>query len=422
MKNNKILIICRDFIPYYPTFGGVIRVLTLAEFLLNHGREVYVLTSTGKDFGTFGYDYLLNKIHVDYVEDKWKENFQQRIKKATQGNLDNKKKTLVNRFKDKLKDFILDFIIPDTGIFVTKSYYKKAKKIIQTHDIKNIMVSSPPHSMQLPGSKLKKYFGDDLNLIIDYRDSWNTTSIFSKKYFVNQFISRRKEKKALARCDYFIYISQPIKDKAEKTFKLNLEAKSSLVMNGFHKEIQTKEREDHDKIHLGYFGVLSTKKDSIRDASKLFELFKDPEINSRIELMVYGQLDNDNDEIYEYPGLHFYRSVSHSEALRKMGQMDFLLIVHSDPDNSDEVITGKLFEYIAVKKPVVCLSPKNMEARRIIENNGIGMGIDIEKPDEIRDKLLKLPEYKGYDFYKNVDISRFKREEQYKKILSLLKC
>ena len=103
----------------------------------------------------------------------------------------------------------------------------------------------------------------------------------------------------------------------------------------------------------------------------------------------------------------------------KMAEMDYLLIVHSDITNSDEVITGKIFEYVSVQKPIICLAPENMEAVRMIKRYNIGLHIEITDNQEIIDKFLGLKKHMD-DSYKQIDINDFSRERQYAKILNLL--
>ena len=55
MSSKKILIIVRDFIPYYHSLGGVMRVLKLAEFLTEKDVSVYILSAKGVEIDYFGY-------------------------------------------------------------------------------------------------------------------------------------------------------------------------------------------------------------------------------------------------------------------------------------------------------------------------------------------------------------------------------
>ena len=160
-SKKEILIIAKNFIPYYPTIGGIMRVLTLCEFLLSRNYNVHVISSKGYFFGYFGYEDLLKRIKVTYIEDKWNvkqsKGFHYNIKGLQSG----KKETgIFSSYLRLRRKIFKNIIIPDIGIFVVPKFYSEAKKIILKNNIKNVIISSPPHSIQLVGLRLKKYFNN----------------------------------------------------------------------------------------------------------------------------------------------------------------------------------------------------------------------------------------------------------------------
>ena len=228
---KKILIIAGDFIPYSPSLGGVIRILTLSEFLIRNGFEVHIITSKSKFFGYFGYEESLKKINVHYIEnriqsyifkstaDKKKYLDDKGYGKAKKGRLI---KRLTTGIKYRMKNIVLEFCVPDINIFMKDKFVKKAVELIKNEDIANLLISSPPHSMQVVGTKLKKYFGNKINYIADYRDSWNTIRLFSKNNFISKTLSRHYEKKALCASDFFTFILSHSNVADRFNFVLNL--------------------------------------------------------------------------------------------------------------------------------------------------------------------------------------------------------
>jgi glycosyltransferase involved in cell wall biosynthesis len=278
--------------------------------------------------------------------------------------------------------------------------------------------------VQLVGLKLKKHFKSKINLIIDYRDSWNTTKIFRKDFKICQLISEKLEKRALKKTDHFTYISKPMLDKVEKIYKLNMSEKAKLIMNGYNKlqSFSNLKNRSEDIIKIGYFGIVSDHNTSYRNITNLLEVVNNnPNIFKGLEFHLFGKIRIGKTDLIKRNNFHIHNSLSHEEALKRMSEMDFLLLIHSDPESSDEVITGKFFEYVAVKRPILCLSPENMEARRLIDTYNIGITADINNKQDMIDKLKSLRDYKGYDFYSGIDVSIFQRERQYEKFLEILK-
>ena len=103
--------------------------------------------------------------------------------------------------------------------------------------------------------------------------------------------------------------------------------------------------------------------------------------------------------------------------------MDVLMLLHSDPRGSDEVIPGKLFEYILAEKPIVSIGPKNMEASKIVSQNNLGYVIDLDDEEDLSDKLTRI--YQDWKqgtliSYKAKDHAQFSRPYQYSKFLEIL--
>jgi len=430
---KKVLIVANDFLPYSPSLGGVIRVLTLAEYLSKNGFEVFIIASKSADFGFYGYEEKLKYFKITYIDNKLqsyifkgaaqkKEFLNENTNNSQKKNLKTLLKKFTVFFKYKLKKVVIEFSIPDTNVFVKNQFIKKAKKLIKEYKIGNVIVSSPPHSMQLVGYKLKKYFKNNINLIADYRDSWNTVSTFSKKNPLSKAISCSYEKKVLKNCDYFTFISNPMLSKVEKLYNIKIRDKSHLVMNGFISEIENNEIiTKNDKIKIGYFGAISDSPNSTRNISNILETLKNNKEFDEFELHLYGDVSISNYNLALIPNVFIHKSLYHKEALSEMFRMDYLLIVHSDKKSCDEVITGKFFEYVAAKKIIVCIGPVDMEAKRLIEKYKVGINIDIDDPEEMKLKFLSLKSIDKNDFYKNLDVTIFKRDVQYKTFLKLLK-
>lgn len=409
IDRKKVLIISRYFLPYFPSIGGVMRVYTLANFLINNGFEVYILTGTGKNYGYFGYENYLSQINIKYIGTHNTHTYSSRS---------------FSRIVAWFSYIFSRLCIPDENIFRIKSFVREAENIISANGIKNVLISTPPHGMQVVGYNLKKKLGNKIKLIIDYRDSWNTTKIFKHKTYPGFLINKMIEKRILRSCDVFSYVSEPILNKIEKLYKLDIKKKSILVMNGFNKiemDTQLQSVPIIQKIKIGYFGVLKSGRKSYRDISSLIEvLAENKSLAAKFEFYFFGSISIKHTRISDINNFHINPPVSHEEAINEMKKMDYLMIVHSDPESSDEVITGKFFEYVSVRKPIICLAPPDMEGGRLIESYGIGCHLNICDKEMVKSGLEQLVKPSAGNFYKDLDINIFSREVQYSKLLGYL--
>ncbi len=371
---------------------------------------MFVLSNKGEYFSYFGYEDLAEKIKISYLKNWMGLKKEKKLNKGLSN-------IITYRSKRLLKDVSKFFIIPDQTVWMGRDYYHEAKSIIEKHQIENVIVSSPPHGIQRVGNKLKKKLKDKINLFVDYRDSWNNSTTFLDKNIFRRFISKKIEKEVLKNTDNFLYVSGPILDKIKENFKLDIKDKSKLIMNGFvkHPMIPNEIGVEKSKIQIGHFGAISDEKKSFRNVSYLLNVLKDNlSLCSKMDFHFCGKNKIKSIDPKIQNSVFLHNSVSHIKAISKMRQMDFLLLVHTDKEDSDEIFTGKIFDYIFAGIPIICFSPENMEARRLISNLEIGIWINYDNPDEIKQKLeLLMQNYDSYiEAYKKINLDDFNRENQ----------
>lgn len=398
-------------------------MISLVDYLSTAGYQVYVLTSDGVDFGYLGYEHIRDKATIVYLHDPIKFAMQKTVRRQLDNTKSGKRK--FPRLLRFMKNAVYELLMPDPGILMRKKYTEAAAKLLVENNIENVIVSSPPHSMQLVGLALKKRFGERINLIVDYRDSWNGRAIFRQKTALGRLIARLMERQVLQHSDHFSYVSVPILSKAIEISQIPLDKKSCLIMNGFDDfvvDLPTSHSgtEDTDKIRVGHFGMINDEEGSYRNIKKVLDaITADAQICDKVQFEFYGQAKLSNK--YQTDAILFFDNLPYDDARKKMLEMDFLLLFHATSGDSDEVITGKFFEYVASKKPIICISPKNMEARRLVTELGVGFVADIDSPEEINNVLLNLPRSANVQYYARVDVSDFGRSKQNEKMRALLR-
>jgi hypothetical protein len=100
-----------------------------------------------------------------------------------------------------------------------------------------------------------------------------------------------------------------------------------------------------------------------------------------------------------------------------MRQMDYLLCLHTERNTSKEVITGKLYEYISSKRPIIFISAGDTEGGEIVKKYRLGYSINYLKMNlNFFFNNLK----KNSMFIANKNISIFSRKVQNKKLLKII--
>ncbi len=423
MQRKSVLIITYGFPPHIKSLGGAIRMLKLADYLQKSGCEVHVLCAQTAYFDTYGYEELLSSLKVTYVEDPVA--FAGARVFGRNGDQAKEIKVQQHGIKSKIKQLVIDALTPDTAVLTIGRMRKIARNIVATQPNMTVITSGPPHSVHLVGRWLKENFLT-IQWIVDYRDSWNATSLFRKRNNFMQMLNERFERRVLEKCDHFAYVSTPMLKKAELLSGAPLSTKSQLIANGFDTnllEIFRNMKPQAGPLRLGYFGAIDDGKDSYRNPACIFDAISSlPELSIQVELYGLIQISSTwqaklRERLIVGPRL------SHQEALEKMASMDALLLLHTREEGADEVVTGKVFEYIATGLPIVSIGPGNMAVNGLLSNDSSAFHVEHTNQDAICELLKHLVACKKMHTMPTRDLHRlgtFSRESQFAKFLHLI--
>lgn len=289
-----------------------------------------------------------------------------------------------------------NLFVPDARVGWNRFALQQARKLIQEENIPYLITTSPPHSTQLVGLKLKKEF-PQLRWIADLRDPW--TDIFYYKDLLHLPMIRRKdrqlEKQVLAQADTVVTVSNFISNMFVQKVGEEYAARFKVVYNGYDSDDfkEVPPRIKADTFTLAYVGTLadSYRLDGLIHAIKMLK----PEYFSRIRLHFTGQIcDTWRNALQEnFPGkVEFSGHTDHKTAIARMHTADMLLLVIPDTSQNQGILTGKLFEYMAAGRIVVGLGPPKGEAASILEDTRAGVMFDYANAGEIAAFIEKCME------------------------------
>ncbi|MCQ2351842.1 MAG: glycosyltransferase, partial [Paludibacteraceae bacterium] len=313
-------------------------------------------------------------------------------------------------FLQKVSRFIRgNVFLPDPRRGWNKYAFKEACKLIESEHIDAVVTTSPPHSTQLIGLKLKRKY-PNIKWIADLRDPW-TDIYFNKDLYQTSLAKRynaRLERKVLECADEIITVSgeclRNFKSKTNKAlpirviengydevdfetsnhrlrlrsdYGLRLNIQTSLSVFGLHHN-SPHHRFTDSPIHrftISYIGSLAPQyeTDTFVNALKLLS----PEIQSKIHLQfVGGTIPSKLQESLSTVNcqLSTVHYVPHSEAIEYMCSSDLLLLLLPNQVENKGIITGKLFEYMASGNPVLMIGYADGDAANILykyENSGV---------------------------------------------------
>lgn len=331
--------------------------------------------------------------------------------------------------KGKILSKLLLFIrgncyIPDPRRGWNLFAYRKAKKLIREYRINTIITTSPPHSTQLLGLKLKRKF--NLRLIADFRDPW--TDIYYYNEFLHSRLARTLdsyyEKKVLRGADQIIVVSNSIRHVFIQKLPPEKSVKITTIPNGFDEADfkiapQKKKSDLFTVVYTGTIGSLYGV-DGFLDALKLLA-----SRGKQFKLKFIGKSDDyiynlvTRKEIHE--NTEFIPYADHQKSVEYIVNIaSVLLLCIPDIENNEGILTGKLFEYLAARKPIVCVGPVDGDAAAIINECEAGKVFDYKNVQQIADFIDDVKENRFRINHDNMNYLRYSRKGWTEKLVELI--
>jgi len=386
---------------YWPPSGGagVQRSLKFVKYLQDFGIEAIVLTvNSGKASYPIIDDTLLEDVpkslkvfSTDSFEPLSIFSKLRGKKKIPYGGFANSgKETQIDKFFKFVRG---NFFIPDARRGWVKYAVKEAVEIIKREDISTIIISSPPHSSQLIGLKLKKIL-PHCSWIADLRDPW--TDIFYYHQLSHTELAKKKdiayEREVLEKSDAAVVVSEDIKRLFLKKSNKIREEKIFVIPNGFDpSDFDHKNDPSKEVFIIGYVGtiaenyhpeILFSAISSIRRKFPTLKIklrFVGSATSHLMELAALYDLTN---------SLELISHVSHAEALKFMQSSSMLLLLIPNVENNKGILTGKLFEYIGAGRPIIGIGPVDGDAGMILKQEDCGKMFDHHSEKELEEYLI----------------------------------
>ncbi len=326
-------------------------------------------------------------------------------------------------FLGKIVQYIrANYFIPDARKFWIQPSVNFLSNYLENNHIDAIITTGPPHSMHLIGLELKKKLG--IKWISDFRDPWTEIDYFQQLPLTKKATKKHQdlEQEVLIKSDMVVVVGETMKEKFLQHTK-----RIEVLTNGFDTIEDLSTQKLDEKFSITHVGLMN----SDRNPTILWEVLNEisnTNLNFKNDLRIklIGKLDDaviQDLKVFDHNTIETIPYLDHKDVGKYQASSQILLLSINEVPSAKGIITGKIFEYLQAKRPILSIGPEDGDAAMILKNTNAGTIVGFKNKTALKATILNL--YKDYKegvlFVKSIDIEQYHRKNITSQLAEVIK-
>ena len=315
-----------------------------------------------------------------------------------------------------------NYFIPDARKFWIQPSVNFLSNYLENNHIDAIITTGPPHSMHLIGLELKKKLG--IKWISDFRDPWTEIDYFQQLPLTKKATKKHQdlEQEVLIKSDMVVVVGETMKEKFLQHTK-----RIEVLTNGFDTIEDLSTQKLDEKFSITHVGLMN----SDRNPTILWEVLNEisnTNLNFKNDLRIklIGKLDDaviQDLKVFDHNTIETIPYLDHKDVGKYQASSQILLLSINEVPSAKGIITGKIFEYLQAKRPILAIGPEDGDAAMILKNTNAGTIVGFKNKTVLKATILNL--YKDYKegvlFVKSVNIEQYHRKNITSQLAEVIK-
>ncbi len=324
----------------------------------------------------------------------------------------------------KLSTYIrANYFIPDARKFWIKPSLRFLEKYLIENPVDAVISTGPPHSTHLIGLGLQEKLG--VSWVADFRDPWTDIDYFHQLPLTKRGLKKHRTQEALvvSKADLVLVVGTTMRQMLLK-YNKNI----AVVTNGYDGQIDKESVALDARFSITHIGLMNEARNPYALWKVLSELCDElPGFAKDLEIKLIGKTDASVQHSIAAEGLvgcvNELGYIPHDQVHQYQKSSQILLLAVNKVPSAKGIITGKIFEYLLAKRPIVAIGPEDGDLAAILKETHAGDIFDFDTSSRLKEKIVAL-----YQTYKENElvvhskhIDKYHRKALTETLASLLK-
>lgn len=289
----------------------------------------------------------------------------------------------------KLAQYIrANYFIPDARKFWIRPSVRTLQKYLDKNPVDWIITTGPPHSTHLIGLHLSQK--TSTKWLADFRDPWTEIDYFHQLPLTKKSIQKHQEleKAVLSKANLVTVVGKSMREKY-----IGINSNCHVITNGFDDDTNKEQVELDSLFSLTHIGMLNADRNPVLFWKTIRQILDNNiEFEKHLKINLIGKIaDEVKTSIREF-NLEKYISytnyIPHDSILKHQKKSQVLLLFINQVPSAKSIITGKVFEYIQAKRPILALAPVDGDLATILNDSESGKVVGFDDEIDLKNTIL----------------------------------